>query len=166
MHRKGKYMRNNIITLWIEKYKDSIIIDDNILTMDIRGIYGIFIADCQKEECIYVGKAINIRKRIFAHLSAVKWYEMSILKRDVEHIRIIANALKEKKIVRIKVLEVVDYEYLNYNRDIHHLAYREYWHIEDYQKKGQCLNQRPEGSYNDKEYKRWKSRNKIKVQNE
>lgn len=149
-------MKNRVRTIetgkWCEIYKSKIIIEQDILEKDIRGVYGFFIED----KCIYIGKGINIKDRVYDHLSKLKWLCYDIELKDVPtHITELKEAFDDNKIINVKVLEIVDYEYENYNRDLHHLAFREYYHIEEYQKKGQCLNQYPEGSFVKKENERW-----------
>ena len=154
-------MRRKIRTVSTElwcKEKENIFIDEEIMKEHIRGIYGFFVETPYGEECVYVGKAINIRDRIYEHLTMMKWQTMNCLKEEPgKYIKILVDALQDNYNINVKLLKKVDYEYVDYNRDLHHLAFLEYCYIEKYQKKQQCLTQRPEGSFNDTEHKKWQS---------
>ena len=149
-------MGNRVRTINTEEWcrNKNIEIDSN---SDKRGIYGFFVEYTPNEEtCIYIGKAINIKSRVYEHFSSVKWLVMGLLSTEAsEHIKCLADAINRRLKIKVKVLETVEYEYKNYNRDLHHLAYLEYKYIEEYQKAGQCLRQMPEGKFNQKEYDNW-----------
>jgi hypothetical protein len=138
--------------IWCLENEDLIEIDKRILEEDGRGVYSIWVED----ECVYVGKGISVKSRILSHLSILKWLVLQIPVKDVpEHIQIMYEFFKENKKIKVKLEERVKYEYDNYYRDLHRLAFCEYKKIEDYQAVGWCLYQRPEGSYNENEYEEW-----------
>ncbi|MCR8967318.1 hypothetical protein [Streptococcus zalophi] len=144
-------MENKNTTLkWLrEEMKDKIIVEDKIFKKKIRGIYGIFSKENDKELCIYIGKAINVYSRLLTgngHLVKIKKkkYMFEAIKECMNN--------PNKKLI-IKILEEVPYLYDNYNRDVQRLAFAEYSLIEKYQEKEQCLNQLPEGSNQD--FEKW-----------
>ena len=146
---------------WCEKNNNIIKIQESILNNDIRGIYGFFIED----KCVYIGKAKNIRGRVYDHLTILKWLCLKVELKSPPpiHIDKLKEAFDSGKSINVKVLKTVDYKYENYNRDLHHLAFIEYFYIEKYQRKGQCLYQYPEGSFDKKEKELWlKQRNSNK----
>ncbi len=109
-----------------------------------RGIYGFFVVDKSHpdEFCAYIGKATNIYKRLFcgknAHLVKLKETEL--------YNSVINEAMQdEDKRIEIRVLEVVTFQYENYNKDMQYLASRECYFIDKYQKLNQCLEQLPDG---------------------
>lgn len=53
----------------------------------------------------------------------------------------------QKETIEIRILEKVNYKFDNYNRDMQRIASRENYYIDKYQEVGQCLHQRPEGSF-------------------
>lgn len=62
--------------------------------------------------------------------------------------KLIQEALEDGAIeVGIEVLEEVAYKWDNYYRDLQRLAYAEISWIEKYQRKGEALNQPPEGRW-------------------
>ena len=149
-------MSDKVITIatekWVEENKNKIFIEDRIMKEDIRGVYSFWVDD----ECVYVGKGINIRSRVYEHLNGVKWKYFNIkMKECPEHIEVLSDAFKNGKKIYVKVEDEVEYKYDNYYRDLHRLAYCEYRHIEEYQEKGWCLHQSPEGSFNNAEYEGW-----------
>ena len=154
-------MNNRIRTIstkqWCEE--KNIEIDKEILENKVRGIYGLFINYPDRKKCVYIGKATNIVERLYEHFSSVKWLIMNVLSDEApEHVIILAEAIQNDYLISAELLEKVEYEYNNYKRDLHHLAYLEYKYIEDYQKKGECLNQCPEGSFNQKEFDKWQEK--------
>lgn len=130
---------------------NSIRIDPLIIEKNVRGVYGIFSNEEEKEICHYIGRAENIRRRFFdynGHLCHYFWN-----KDDNNKIvgRLINQILENGKIVKIKVIKEVPYIFDNYFRDMQRLAYEEYTIIEEFQKKKEALNQLPEGNWIKKE---------------
>lgn len=156
-----KRIRSIATDLWCEN--KNIRIDKEILESDLRGVYGFFVQYQDEEKCVYIGKAINIRKRVFEHLSSVKWNTIGALTTaPSEFIKILTEAVINDYQITVKLLEIVEYKYVNYNRDLHHLAFVEYGYIEEYQQKNQCLYQQPEGAFNQYEYDVWQEESIIK----
>ena len=150
----GHRVRTVATELWCKD--KNIEIDKEILERDVRGVYGFFIDLPQGEECVYIGKAINIRYRMYEHFSFVKFNSMELLAEEAsEHIKRLTNAINNKYKIKVKLLKSVKYEGDNYNRDLHRLAFAEYCFIEKYQRMGQCLHQRQEGYFNEQEYNVW-----------
>ncbi len=144
---------------WInEEMKDKICIENDILCNSVRGVYGIFSEENGLEECIYLGKAINIYERLFkgnGHLVNLRKgiYMSSIIKECIED---------PNKKMKIRVLKKVPYKYDNFNRDAQRLAFAEYCLIEYYQKINQCLYQVPEGGNKKSERENWeKNKNEV-----
>ena len=150
-------VRTEETTKWCIKYSNQIKLNKILELEDrTRGIYGFFILDSGKSRCVYIGKAIDIKSRVLEHLTQLKWMQKKVLATEpAQHIKMLYEALKEGKQIDIKLIEKVPYEYGEYARDLHHLAYVEYSYIEKYQKLGECLYQFPEGAFNQKEYDIW-----------
>lgn len=147
---------------WCIKHSEQISLEEiRGLEDQTRGVYGLFILDGGKHKCVYVGKAIDIKGRVMEHLTQMKWLEKEVLSIEPAlHIKILYEALRDGKQIYIKLLEKVPYEYEEYARDLHHLAYVEYLYIEKYQTEGECLYQFPEGAFNMKEYDLWLEKKK------
>ncbi len=144
--------RNQTIKWILREQKNKIFVQQDIIDRSIRGIYGIFSLnkDHINKKCLYIGKAINIYSRLFVgngHIVRIKKkdYPFSIFEDCMEN---------SEKILKIEVLKEVKYKLDDYNRDAQRLAYQEYYFIEEYQKKGECLYQLPEG-VNKKEKIAW-----------
>lgn len=155
-------MRTESTEDWCAKYPAQILLDEIYELEDqTRGIYGFFILVNGRNTCVYVGKAIDIKSRVIDHLTQLKWLQKEVLSTEpVLHIKMLNEALQEGKQIYIKVLEKVPYEFDEYARDLHHLAYVEYSYIEKYQIGGECLYQFPEGAFNLKEYDLWLEKKK------
>jgi hypothetical protein len=109
-----------------------------------RGIYGIFVVDKfhSEEFCAYIGKATSIYNRLFCGKNA----HLVKLKENILYNSAINKAMQnENKIIDIRVLEEVTFQYENYNKDMQYLASRECYYIDKYQRLDQCLEQRPDG---------------------
>lgn len=132
-----------------------ITLDNRLLQFDppVRGIYGIFIEDKGQEKCVYVGKAENLYNRMFksdGHIVNIK--------KGIHFNSQLKQALEQGQKIIIEVLEEVpsikgDYTEAAYNCDMQKLASAEYKYIDDYQNKGECLWQLPEGKH--LSYKEW-----------
>ncbi|MER2175433.1 MAG: hypothetical protein ABS911_12205 [Carnobacterium sp.] len=120
-------------------------------TKGLRGIYGFFI----NNTCIYVGRSQSIYGRIFdndGYLAILR--AMSIKFKETKEIKYqekpipnyLFDAIIAKEQISIKILERVPCQFDNYSKDMQRLASAEYKQIDCYQKKGQCLNQLPDGS--------------------
>lgn len=117
-------MNNRIRTIstkqWCEE--KNIEIDKKILENNVRGIYGLFINYPDRKKCVYIGKATNIIERLYEHFSSVKWLIVNVLSGEApEHVIILAEAIQNDYVISAELLEKVEYEYNNYNRDLHHL---------------------------------------------
>ena len=134
---------------WCRQPQSHITLDNRLLQFDppVRGIYGIFIEDKEKEKCVYVGKAENLYNRMFksdGHIVAIR--------KGIHFIPQLNQAVEQGQDITIKVLQVVPYNkgdcsIEDYNRDMQSLASAEYHHIDFYQNKGECLWQLPEGKH-------------------
>lgn len=132
-----------------------ITLDNRLLQFDppVRGIYGIFIEDKGQKKCVYVGKAENLYNRMFksdGHIVNIK--------KGIHFNSQLKQALEQGQNIIIEVLEEVpsikgDYTEAAYNCDMQKLASAEYKYIDDYQNKGECLWQLPEGKH--LSYKEW-----------
>lgn len=118
---------------------------------DIRGIYGIFSRKNDEETCLYIGRAYSIVDRCFSYNGHITEY-MHNNDEDGKLIsKLINNSRKKNHIILIELIEEVEFQGDNYNRDMQRLVYAEYKNIEEYQEKGQCLNQLPEGNWIEKD---------------
>ena len=153
-------MNSNTTIKWVlNDMKNKITIQPEILDASkvIIGIYGIFISINEQERCAYVGRSNNIYSRMFSGDDA----HMVKLKKGIGENGETNSAMQnEQAKIIVKVLETVQYEYENYNKDMQKLASRENHYIDKYQALGQCLEQRPDGS--NMEYYIWKSNKNIK----
>ena len=136
----------------LEKLPEGILIDDVIISSNIRGVYGIFSYDesKQKKYCHYIGRAADIRSRFFnagGHFHNFIWdtSDNAMTMKIAE--KIIKDILKNKKHVAIRVIKEVPYKFDNYYRDMQRLAYEEYKFTEEYQEKNEALHQLPEGNW-------------------
>ena len=137
-----------------------LIIIDPAIHENVRGVYSLW----TNEECIYVGKAIDIMSRIVTHFTSIKWLSGGHKVKDVpKHIKVLSDSFNKGNKIYVKLEKKVDYEYDNYFRDLHRLAFQEYSIIEEYQKKGWCLFQQPEGSCNDNEEIQWQIEKQLKT---
>lgn len=131
----------------IKKLEESgIAFDSRLLSPQIvRGIYGIFkkASDSDKDYCVYIGRAINIRERCLNHF---RWLIFEKEANNEVH-KDLKRTLKERGTLMVKVLEEVKYKKDNYNRDLQRLAHAESCWIEYYQEKGEALLQKPEGNW-------------------
>lgn len=110
-----------------------------------RGIYGIFVIDIIQgtEYCAYVGRAVNIYSRF---LSGEEAHFVKLRKGELKNNKII-EALKDKcKRIEVRVIEAIEFKYVDYCRDTQLMASRECYYIDYYQALNQCLEQYPDGS--------------------
>lgn len=127
-------------SLIMQEYKDKIILDENIEKQPNgnRGVYGLFIIENGLEKCAYIGRSEIVSSRITDHLYKII---------DGNHASKQLNSAfldKESRIL-CKFVEPVEYCFDNYYMDAQRLASRECHWIDEYQKKGECLEQVPEG---------------------
>ena len=150
---------SNATVKWVlNVMKNKIIIPQDILdtSKPIIGIYGIFTCIDEQERCAYVGRSNNIYLRMFSGDDA----HIVKLKKGIGENNEINSAMQnENAKLIIKVLESVKYEYVDYNKDMQTLASRENHYIDKYQKRGQCLEQRPDGS--NMQYNVWEANRDI-----
>ena len=141
-------MANSNQTLkWINSLEDNkIIFDAGIIDgSKNRGIYGIFAIDIIKgtEYCAYVGRAVNIYSRFLIGKEA---HFVKLRKGELKNNKII-EALNDKcKRIEVRVLEPIEFKYVDYCRDTQLMASRECYYIDYYQALNQCLEQYPDGS--------------------
>lgn len=139
---------------WVEEQKN-ISVDAEIKKFDspVRGIYGILCGD--EEECVYVGRSLNIYSRMFkayGHITQMMYGE--------HENKQLQNAVDTGQKIHIKLLDEVKYIFDNYYKDMQRLASRENYYIDLYQQNNQCLWQVPEGTSMTKED--WESlKNKV-----
>ena len=101
-------------------------------------MYGIFVED----ECVYIGRATSLYRRIFQSRGHVRKMRYS------EHVSKLMQGLQDKKKISIKVLEIVkEDEKLHPAKNAQRLNSRECYWIDEYQKKYECLEQYPEGNW-------------------
>lgn len=136
--------KNHSLKLIQQNMKIKIFVDEKIKDPrnPIRGVYGIFIQDDNKNsECAYIGRSDSIYGRIFdsnGHISMLKnknHYASKLNKAMVD----------DNKTIYIKILQEVPFIFDNYYKDVHRLAFAEYYWISFYQEINQCLEQLPEG---------------------
>lgn len=114
----------------------NILIDQRIIDMVIiRGIYGVFDGD----ECLYCGRSNDLYGRILKHNGHIDKI------RRGEHVNKVMAAVKEKRRIEIRVLEEVRPEGNHPAIEAQRLASRECHWIDEFQRRGQCLEQFPEG---------------------
>lgn len=117
---------------------------ENILDNDIVGVYGIFANKEDSEDiCFYIGKATNIRNRLLLSGGHVYRY----LHEDYSWLvpKLIKEYIENGYEIEVRILKEVNYEDECFSRAAHILAFEELKYITEYQKKGQCLTQKPEG---------------------
>lgn len=140
--------RNETLKWLNEQYitRSKFIIPEEVLKFGepIRGVYGIFIIQSDgMKDCAYVGRTENIYSRLFksdGHLVRLKNGTSNMT-------RLIDAYNNSTEIIQIKILEKVPCVYDHYNLDMQRIASRENYYIDKYQSLGQCLYQRPEGSF-------------------
>lgn len=135
-----------------EAEKHGIYITDALkVTGDIRGIYGIFSLINDKKTCLYIGRSYNVLDRLFGSSGHISKYIYNNCKGKNLISKLINDAKQGNCNILIDLIKEVKYKGDNYYRDMHRLVYEEYKSIEDYQKKGECLYQLPEGKWMSKE---------------
>ena len=145
------------MTDYIKQARDlGVIIPEVIIKKDIRGVYGFFEVDKDNNTtvCLYIGRSYNIRERLFGSKGHFTRYfyeqEQGDKLNDKDKYlvpRFIRSCLEKGKTLEIRVLKKVAYKGDNYYRDMQRLAYAELREIEKAQKRGECLNQLPEGTW-------------------
>jgi len=152
----------NISLAWLEN-QNKLFVQDRIkdASNQVRGIYGIFVKEKDKEEeCVYVGRAVSIYGRLFSqgHIS-------NLMKKIIENktSQRLISAMDDENVekIEIRILEEVKFKFDNYYKDMQRLASREYYYIDKYQSKNQCLEQVPDGKNTSE--KDWKSMKKQKL---
>ena len=111
----------------------------------IVGVYGFFAIKDEVEECFYIGKATNMAGRI---LGASDGHVYMYLQRNMTKFvpRKIREYIKRGYRIEVRILEQIDYHDTSFSKAAHRLALAELQIIVEYQEKGQCLDQRPEGA--------------------
>ncbi len=152
-------MENNKIRMTFqEKYnaakERNIALPEKILCKDIVGIYGFFAKKDEKETCFYIGKATNMRHRMLLSGGHIFRYLHEDYTRLVP--RLMKEYIDDGFSIEVRILEEVDYKDEYFSRAAHRLAFEELKFITQYQKKGECLDQKPEGT-GEKEEAYWKA---------
>lgn len=112
---------------------------------NIVGIYGLFAIDTCYEYCFYIGKATNMASRLLGssnghiYLYLNESYSKLVPKKIKEY-------LNKGYDVEVKILDKIDYHDISFSKAAHRLALAELKRIVEYQEKGQCEFQIPEGS--------------------
>lgn len=116
----------------------------------IVGVYGFFAIKDEVEECFYIGKATNMAGRI---LGASDGHVYMYLQQNMTKFvpGKIDEYIKRGYRIEVRILEQIDYRDTSFSKAAHRLALAELQKIVEYQEKGQCLDQRPEGAGNDAE---------------
>lgn len=111
----------------------------------IVGVYGFFAIKDEVEECFYIGKATNMAGRI---LGASDGHVYMYLQRNMTKFvpEKIDEYIKQGYRIEVRILEQIDYHDTSFSKAAHRLALAELQKIVEYQEKGQCLDQRPEGA--------------------
>lgn len=111
----------------------------------IVGVYGFFAIKDEVEECLYIGKATNMAGRI---LGASDGHVYMYLQRNMTKFvpEKIDEYIKRGYRIEVRILEQIDYHDTSFSKAAHRLALAELQKIVEYQEKGQCLDQRPEGA--------------------
>lgn len=145
----------------IDKAKDmNINLPSRLLDNDkIVGVYGFFAVKEDKEEyCFYIGKSTNIASRLLdsdgGHVyQYIKGHCSKLVPQKID------EYLKQDYKIEVRILKEIDYHDTSFSKAAHRLALAELQSIVEYQKKGQCEFQTPEGvgrhekSYWEKNYK-------------
>lgn len=126
----------------------------------IVGVYGFFAIKDEVEECFYIGKATNMAGRI---LGASDGHVYMYLQQNMTKFvpRKIDEYIKQGYRIEVRILEQIDYHDTSFSKAAHRLALAELQKIVEYQEKGQCLDQRPEGAGGYAE-KYWEKHYRIK----
>jgi hypothetical protein len=108
-------------------------------------VYGFFAIKDEVEECFYIGKATNMAGRI---LGASDGHVYMYLQQNMTKFvpRKIDEYIKQGYRIEVRILEQIDYRDTSFSKAAHRLALAELQKIVEYQEKGQCLDQRPEGA--------------------
>ena len=144
---------------WDAAKADGIEIPERVLNEDIVGIYGFFAKKGDEKTCFYIGKATNMRCRLFdgnneghIHYYFTKPWEKTSepdnvrkKKKDYSVPINIHKYVNDGYKVFFQILEEVDYTDSSFSRAAHRLAFAELKAIVEYQKNEQCLEQLPEG---------------------
>ena len=110
---------------------------------DIVGVYKIFAKKEGTQECLYVGKSVNVTKRLLGSDGHIYMYLNNNLQNLVP--KKIDEYLKKGYKIEIEIIPV-DYSDTSFSRAVHRLALVEILEIVKYQAMGQCLEQLPEGT--------------------
>lgn len=123
---------------------ENILIPDELKRGGVRGIYGIFLEKDDVRLCLYIGKSYDIADRLFGSGGHITRFIMH------EYDKLVPQLIRDNKDngnkIVVEILERVEYQGDNFARDMQRLAYAEISLIEEYQKKGECLQQLPEGT--------------------
>lgn len=136
-----------------EAKKQRIHLPTNLLRKNIVGVYGFFATNENERLCFYIGKATNMASRLLASTGHVHYYLYGHFGKLVPDK--IKHYLNLGYDIEVEILDEIDYEDISFSRAAHRLALAEIQQIVNYQKLGQCLEQRPEG-VSSKEEEYWK----------
>ena len=112
----------------------------------VVGVYGFFAIKDEVEECFYIGKATNMAGRILGSKGHVHMYLNNNMTKFVPQKIAEYLAAKQGWRIEVRILEQIDYHDTSFSKAAHRLALAELQKIVEYQEKGQCLDQRPEGA--------------------
>lgn len=158
-------MRKTLKQKFDEANKQGINVPSELISNDdIVGVYGFFAIQENEEYCFYIGKAINIANRLFG---ASKGHVYMYLNNDFS--KLVPQKIKEyldnRYKIEVRILDIIDYHDTSFSQAAHRLALAELQRIVEYQRKGQCEFQVPEGSG---KYERnyWEKYYKISLDND
>ncbi|MBX4266216.1 hypothetical protein [Clostridium estertheticum] len=149
---------------WSEN-QNKLFVEDRIkdASNQVRGIYGIFVKDKDKEEeCVYVGRSVSIYGRIFSQGHMPNSRDEITKKRTSQRL---LNAIDDENVekIEIRILEEVEFKFDNYYKDMQRLASAENYYIDLYQNKSQCLEQVPDGkNTSEKDWESMKNQESIR----
>ena len=156
-------MRMTLETKVKQAKEKGIILPQELLNDDIVGIYGLFATKENKKKCFYIGKATNICSRLldssYGHIhSYLKGREGFVQNK-------IKKYIDNGYMIEVEILKEIDYKDTCFSKAAHRLALAELEKIVEFQEKGECLDQLPEGTTAyQKRY--WENKYKIRSQKE
>ena len=155
MYSKGGMNLSKITDEIKKAINMGVVVPDELNNRDVvRGVYGIFSENESECNCIYIRRSYSIADRLFNGRGYICMFNNGNYDKLVP--KMIHEDLSRGNHIIIKVLAVVDFIGDNYYRDMQRLSFAEIRLIEEYQEKGQCLRQLPEGTWISKE--KWKAR--------
>ena len=121
-----------------------IILPQELLNHDIVGIYGLFATKEKEKKCFYIGKATNICSRLldssYGHIHLYMKRKEGFVQNKIK------KYIDEGYMIKVEILKEIDYKDTCFSRAAHRLALAELEKIVEFQEKGECLDQLPEGT--------------------